>query len=209
MKPFALCLLFLLSTVVNAAQPEAIPRPEIKVGDQWVYSKTNNLTKQVEWTYQSRVSGVSAEGYRIESKRLDKDAPLDSPLYDLDWNRVGGTYSPPRREYSFPLAVGKTWETKYSWMTNDQRGEITYSGAVKIVGWESVTVAAGSFQALRLESEVWWRIGGDGRTGRDVTIYWYVPEVKRFVKSHFRALPSTGGPAYTDEVLELKEFTIH
>ena len=201
MKAFSLCFLFLLSTVVCAAEPEVIPRPEIKVGDQWVYSKTNNLTKQVEWTYQSRVIGVSADGYRIESKRLDKDAPLDSPQYDLDWNRVGGVYSPPRRDYSFPLAVGKTWETKYSWVTNDQRGEITYSGAVKVVGWESITVAAGSFQALRLEFEVPWRIGGDGRTGQDVVIIWYVPEVKRFVKSHFRALPSSGATAYKDETL--------
>jgi hypothetical protein len=163
----------------------------------------------VEWIYQSRVSGVNSDGYRIESKRLDKDAPLESPIYDLDWNRVGGIYSPAKREYSFPLEVGKTWETKYSWSTLDQRGEITYSGAVKVLGWESITVPAGTFQALRLESEVWWRIGGDGRTGKDLTTYWYVPEVKRFVKSHFRVLPSSGAAAYTDEVYELKEFTIH
>ena len=109
----------------------------------------------------------------------------------------------------FRSRLGKTWETKYSWMTNDQRGEITYSGAVKIVGWESVTVAAGSFQAQDLSLKFGGVSAVMERTGRDVTIYWYVPEVKRFVKSHFALCRQLRWPAYTDEALELKEFTIH
>lgn len=59
-----------------------------------------------------------------------------------------------------------------------------WSVNVRIHGWEQITVPAGTFRALRVESEGRRSVGGRGgaQAGRFKTTAWYAPDVKRLVK---------------------------
>ena len=83
-------------------------------------------------------------------------------------------YRPCDQSAMFPLQVGKTWTARYGVSTGG--GEfVQQTGSGSVVGIESVTVPAGTFQAYRIDS----RHGPDNRT-----TLWYAPDpVGFFVKA--------------------------
>ncbi len=85
--------------------------------------------------------------------------------------------------------------------------EWTYG--VKAIGWESVTVPAGTFRALRIEVEgsrgrdpdpFWW----PKQAERFAHTIWYAPEAKRYVKARHRAWSMTSA-LFADDAVELLE----
>jgi len=96
------------------------------------------------------------------------------------------TYDTPLNWYPFPLTPGKTWKQTAKWQTPAASisGKEEVEG--KVVGWEQVTVPAGTYKAMRVDIND--RV--IGRAGAHDLIslsYWYAPEVNRFVKFHYRA----------------------
>jgi hypothetical protein len=82
--------------------------------------------------------------------------------------------------------------------------------AVRAGGWESVTVPAGTFRALRVDVEgnrgkdpdpFWW----PKQAMRFQHTIWYAPEAKRYVKARHLAWSMTGAP-FADDAIELLEF---
>ena len=57
-----------------------------------------------------------------------------------------------------------------------------------VTGWETVTVPAGTFRALKVIQKGVWRRLDNGSSHVQEIAFWYVPEVKRWVK-----LEATGG----------------
>jgi serine/threonine protein kinase len=117
-----------------------------------------------------------------------------------EWNLIrsrnadesGVDYSPPIKYFEFPLYSGKTWQqssVEKNIKTGDKR-EHTLTGVVG--GWESVTVLAGTFQAIKvtIESELLDYATGEKSTGTDVSRY--VPELRRSVKSQTTSRNSQG-----------------
>jgi len=125
---------------------------------------------------------------------------------------VNGKEIVVNRPLSFPLSVGKTWSINYTEMHPDSRKrfeqrEIKYT----VLGYETIELPAGKFKALKIEGEGHWtaelepnqtvvqtanvtqdgttmvtqanKTQGELFTGRTYLALWYVPEVKRFVKS--------------------------
>ena len=82
-------------------------------------------------------------------------------------------YRPCDQSIVFPLQAGKTWTSRYGASSGGSEfSQLTGTGTV--VGIESVTVAAGTFQAYKVDSR-------HGPTDR--TTIWYAPEpVGFFVK---------------------------
>jgi hypothetical protein len=101
--------------------------------------------------------------------------------------------------------VGKTWRTEYTEVNpNPQKLRETDVYPFKVVGWEDIEVPAGKFHALKIESDGRWTADLSQRlmnsavtaqttenrvvpivraSGRYYKCFWYVPEVKRWVKS--------------------------
>jgi hypothetical protein len=125
---------------------------------------------------------------------------------------VNGHETVVNKPLSFPLSVGKSWEIEYAEdhpnrQLSSQRTRTSY----KVTGWEDVTVPAGTFHALKIEADGQWsaaiapaiaagsgtRVDGQGATtvvqttkitpatttGRTYKAFWYVPGVKKWVKS--------------------------
>lgn len=85
--------------------------------------------------------------------------------------------------------------------------EWTY--AVKVIGWEEISVPAGRFRALKVEVEgnrgkdpdpFWW----PKQAMRFVHTIWYAPEAGRYVKARHQAWAMTGN-LFADDGVELVE----
>lgn len=116
------------------------------------------------------------------------------------------------KPFAFPLEVGKGWRIEYTEQNpNPQKIRETDVLPFKVVGWEDVTVPAGKFHALKIEAFGRWTadlsprvvinatiarsrgvaatraesrvVKGVRVSGRYYKCFWYVPEVKRWVKS--------------------------
>ncbi len=125
---------------------------------------------------------------------------------------VNGRQTVVNRPLAFPLSVGKTWQVDYTEdHPNRQHDSEHFHSVYKVVGWEDVTVPAGKFHALKIEADGDWsatlapaisnasgaRVDAQGSTvvmqtnktvattvsGRTYKAFWYVPEVKKWVKS--------------------------
>src|SRR5262249_16810071 len=91
--------------------------------------------------------------------------------------------APPLTYFAFPLYPGKTWE-QTSQETNIKTGAVREHTLSATVGdWEEVTVPAGTFRALKitLQTELLDRTTGQKSIGTDIS--WYVPNLRRSVKS--------------------------
>ena len=132
---------------------------------------------------------------------------------DLSRTRdINGKETVVNRPLLFPLATGKTWEVQYvEQHPNKVHKSERWSHKFTVVGFETVEVPAGKFNALKVEAEGHWtaqlepahtvvqgaQSSADGTTmvtqaqntrdepvsGRTYKAFWYAPEVKRWVKS--------------------------
>jgi hypothetical protein len=125
---------------------------------------------------------------------------------------INGHETTVNRPMAFPMTIGKSWTVEYSEdHPNRQHSSEHVRNAYKVVGWEDVTVPGGTFHALKIEADGDWsaiiapavaavsgsRVDEQGSTslvqtnraipgpvsGRIYKAFWYVPSVKRWVKS--------------------------
>ena len=83
----------------------------------------------------------------------------------------------------------------------------------RAVGWESVTVPAGTFKALRVQLESQRHpIGSVAMRGQEPVrvahVAWYAPEVKRTVK-HVRTVWAGNGMRMEEDTYELVRFALN
>ncbi|MBK8638395.1 MAG: hypothetical protein IPN92_08940 [Chromatiaceae bacterium] len=168
-----------------------IPRPSVRVGDSYVYETRDPANVEPLITTKRTVTTADKEIVLSTVALNSKNAKTRRLYFDRDWNLVrsrnadnsGLDYSPPIKYYDFPLYPGKKWQ-QVSTETDIKSGKIRMHTISGIVGdWEDVAVPAGNFRAMRvsLETEVFDSATGEKTRGTDIS--WYVPEVRRSVKS--------------------------
>lgn len=125
---------------------------------------------------------------------------------------VNGKETVVNRPLAFPLSSGKSWDVIYTEQNpNKNHKSEKFDYHFSVVGYETVEVPAGKFRALKIESEGHWEAqiapgqsvvqgaqtdqggatmvtqmqntGERQTSGRLYKAFWYVPEVKRWVKS--------------------------
>jgi len=172
-------------------QGATVPRPTVRVGDTYVYESRDPDNVEPAITTKRTVISTN-DGILLATLSLNsRNAKVRKLSFDRDWNLVstrnadnsGFNYSPPVQYFDFPLFPGKTWRqisTEQDTKTGKTRTH-TVSGLVG--GWESISVPAGNFRAIRvnLDTEVLDPATGERISGTDTS--WYVPEVHRSVKS--------------------------
>jgi hypothetical protein len=165
--------------------------PSIRVGDTYVYESRDPDNPGANLT--TRRTVTSTKGHVVlSSLSLDsKNAKPRTLRFDREWNLLatrspdgsGRDYAPALKYYDFPLFPGKTWQQTTT-ETNIKTGAVrTHTVFGSAESWEMVSVPAGTFRAIRvsLRTELFDPISGEQITGTDVS--WYVPEVRRSVKS--------------------------
>lgn len=178
-------LLFSTPCVAQTGTPVA--RPEVKVDDRWIYRRSDHRFEPPVLLYELRVSFVDSHAIHTVLSRQAKPKDSDA-TFTPEWNGVvavdEGIYETKAGLLQFPLSVGGAY--KASWdIRRPRMGKFhaRHEREVKVVGWEEIEVPAGKFTALKVVAEGRWqrldRKSGDWARN---TI-WYVPEVKRWVKT--------------------------
>jgi hypothetical protein len=224
----------------SSAWAEPLDRPDVKVGDTWVYRSTTergpsgwNQTEE-----ELNVTRVTKSALFIATKPTGSTQAPKEMFVGPDWSRirdVNGKETVVNRPLAFPLSDGKSWDVTYTEQNPNKNHKLEkFDSRFTVVGYEAVEVPAGKFRALKIESDGHWeaqiapgqsivqgaQTGQGGATivsqvqnnaerqatGRLYKAFWYVPEVKRWVKS-VEEYYSNGGvrsERYTQELVSFK-----
>lgn len=188
--------------------------PKFAVGDEWQFSTQNIADRGKPVTSTDRVESVdldsvwwlttSADQVRkwslIDSKHAARSAQFD--FDDKAGDKRGRTTRDGDSLIQFPIEAGKKYNIKFKWVSsNGGEGRSDLSATVKTL--EKIPVAAGQFEAFRIEIQGWWYNGN--YSGRQQQTLWYAPDVKRVIKSEHKDFQSNGSP-FNHSVVELVEF---
>jgi uncharacterized caspase-like protein len=171
------------------AQPAVIiggrvERPDVRVGDRWTYRVTDLITNL---TSSTTLEAATITANRIYTRRSSStsDAGLIE-VWDRSWNllrRGDIDYVPFYPTFQFPLEKDKSWSGTVSFA--QLHTTTVHSIKMLAVGWERVTVPAGTFDALRINiqghlnqsSTLWYSSGSVNN------VVWYAPAIRQVVKS--------------------------
>jgi hypothetical protein len=214
MRIILLWLGCLLIPVAMAQAPaERIEGPTVKVGDTWIYNKLEGWNNVLEDISVVRVKRVGPGGIFMEATGLDGgnlariQRTADFNLVRIQAPKFTKTTLPYYPNFSFPLWVGKTWKGKVAFESTDQPGKEVHAELEgRVVGFESVTVPAGTFFALKIELGGPYRARNleDSWTGRIEDTLWYSPQVRNAVRYEYK--DTTGTARYNHEIHELVDF---
>lgn len=149
--------------------------------DYWSNKPNGRLQETVTFANERVIQAVATRGR--EAKETDV-------TYTGEWNFVSSpndrVFIPDEGLFKFPMRPGDTHEARYD-MKDPTQGpyEVHHERHVKVIGWEEVTVPAGKFRALRIESEGPFQRVDKAIAGTAKETAWYVPQVKRYVKWTF------------------------
>lgn len=187
--------LFLTPSVIGDAE-----LPEWEVGDKWnyetpYYGLISRETKEVTNITTINVNGTNYDVYvlqttssslpwgdfttynfiSIDNMAIIKTRAIQS--YGTNETEIVTTYQPPKRNFDFPLSVGKTWTSTYtSSQYNETTGYINWTETqyYQVIATEKIKVKAGTFNCFVIEESNEW-----GDIGQRL---WYSSEVKNLVK---------------------------
>lgn len=163
------------------AAGEKAEAPLIKVGDRWKSEQKDKRTGNKEAETIRTVTAVSANF--VEGTENEGTFKMTSDLNPVESPAAVVTGDP--KFLSFPLEVGKKWSHKYNFAnkTNQNKGRIQLD--TEVLGYEKVTVAAGTFDAFRIESKGFWNNDATQRNGRSKSVYWYAPVARSIVRTEY------------------------
>ncbi len=222
--------------LVRAQTAEA---PAITSNDTWTYKDTvERGTTYQQGRTEMTVVRAGASGLLVSQRPAGSNQTPREQLLGADWSRsrsVDGHETVVNRPLQFPLRSGRSWVVDYiETKPNREHSSEHFHTTLRVVGWEDVTVPAGTFHALKIEGDGEWqaalapavsavtgaRVDGQGATtvmqtnrvtpqtvtGRLYKAFWYVPGVKRWVKSVEEYYSGTGqrNERYTDELESYK-----
>jgi hypothetical protein len=220
MKPVITALALLLaSTLAHATDFTEAPQKPVSIGDSWTFKRvaTGQITVQsriifkiaqqgpdkqfVIQTLPGEVSGKGAIAWR-NAGRVDMDACM------IDF--FGGGTLGITNSCNTAFVPGMDWNTEET-----DKGTRT-TQRYQVIGPEEVTVGAGSFMAIKIESH--WEVAkvlNPGKTPlkygaplRYHFFYWYAPETKTMVKTE-REFRNSAGAVDTRSTDELQAFRVH
>jgi hypothetical protein len=211
-------ILAVLFSALALGDEARAPKPILIKGDTWTFKTlvdTPSLGRQeaveqftVTFANESSILGVSIR--TVDGKSVETDWAWDSNLNYVATTTVGVTgesnkivYSPGRGTFRFPLKVGDKYDAAYEVITGARdytRTAFRFARTAQVVGWEDVTVPAGKFRALLIQSDGTMTNVENGRRGATSEKIWYSPEVRNWVKS----IVNNAGSVWQYELLSYK-----
>jgi len=183
-------LLIPLATValqlpVFAADLPRAEAPVMKVGDTWRTESISTKTGLKEEDITRTITGVSPSQIEVSVNNRPMTMTPDTNLSF----KVPNAPPSERKYLSFPMEVGKKWSFKHSFVSGS--ATVNWELDAEVVSYEKVRVAAGEFDAFRIEYKGAFLnegIPGVARTRVSRTMRvtnWYAPAVRGMVKGQF------------------------
>ena len=158
----------------------------VRVGDRWVYDTKDELTGDPKDTYTEVVTEISPSD--IVTNWTFSGKPGSSVvIYDHDWQRkdnIVWKFKPNDGQgVRMPLAIGKAWRVQFD-ARNTQTGvNFKSSLSSKVVGKETITTSAGTFDTFKIErTGTQFRTTDPSRVFQSQMAVWYAPEINHWVR---------------------------
>ena len=157
--------------------PTAAAPPDWRPGDRWTYEWTSGSERGIKTAEVIEIRNVNGVSYYVV--RLG-----EADYYytqDLHWaaiiseSKVVARMQPPQPWFMWPLEPKRRWTGDS--VFEHSKGTAQFNDTFMVVGIETVDVPAGRFQAVKLVRQT---------NKRDFDEYWYVPDVRWYVKWHGR-----------------------
>jgi hypothetical protein len=207
---------FQTTALAQSAPAGSVEAPAIKVGDTWTFDKIDGLKNVKDSTSVTVVTAVTDSEIRADQTRSDTGAvtkvtrnkSLNLMVVEMATGKA--LEDPFYPSFAFPLQAGKTWESEVTrTRTYESDRKVVAKLTGKVVGWEKVTVPAGTFDAMKIEVKGF--TNGQNLRGRWSTqttdTIWYAPAVKSHVKWLFEDVNSTSTYKNT-ELYELVSYKL-
>ena len=197
MLRFLLSVISLTAALTASAQTDApVPLPQVKPDDSWSYRRTDFTGERPTITFRETVTFANQRVIQTVDRPEGKAKEIDT-TYTAEWNAVStpnaGIFVPDQGMLRFPMRPGDEHDASYDVrFPREGEREVKHKHHVKVVGWEDVKVPAGTFHALRVESEGTFQRVDRGTMGSVREVMWYSPQVKRYVKWTFDAWTPRG-----------------
>ena len=193
--------------------PATVDKPAFKLGDYWVYNKLDGMSGRLIDVTSEELIKMDASGYRLTGTEgfgtfvttVVRNPDFNKMREEGDKKYIYQT-KPFYPHYSFPLSKGKSWKQRVelTWSTVSDV-KIMFDGLEsKVLGWEMVTVPAGTFWALKIESTGW----NNGKNsdvqwaGKVTEAQWFAPDARNVVRTEY--LEKISGRTYKHEITELR-----
>ena len=156
------------------------------VGDRWVYDTKDELTGYPKDTYTETVTEISPTEIITNWTFSGKPGSI-VVVYDHDWERkdnIVWKFKPNDGQgVRLPLAIGKTWRVQFD-ARNTQSGVNFRSSLLsKVVGKETITTSAGTFETFKIErTGRQFRTSDPSRNFELHMVVWYAPEINHWVR---------------------------
>lgn len=179
------------STPASAQPAKAVvPMEEPLPGDHWTYEIRDEITGKLTATRENVVTEVTPTAISVRFTRVGTNNEQGFTVYDRSWNVVEGRpwrYSPNDGSgIQSPLAVGKTWPVQTNNINSANGNVWKRSGISKVVGEESVTTKAGTFDTFKIEATFTGKNVNNPLLKNEVTaVTWYAPAIDHWVKRTF------------------------
>lgn len=177
-------------------------------GDHWTYDVTDDISGKLESTRTDMITDVSKDAITV---RFDVAGTGRSGtiVYDRSWDIARADpfkYSPnDGTGVRLPLTIGAQW--KFAIDVDNTRNGVTFrrTGTSKVVGQESITTKAGTFDAFVVETDF------TGHNVQDPTLVnqtswrtWFAPDIDHWVKRIIVARQR--GHVVSKETVELTQY---
>ena len=184
-QSIAILALTLVCWAMDCAAQTADPGGPVRVGDRWSYDLKDDLTGDLRHSVTVVVVAVSEKEITTRTTMRGKDRP-QTMVFDLDWGRIDdGAWKlqPAGIGIKMPLQVGREWRSDANAMNLQSGAAFRASGVAKVVAEEKVATPAGTFNSYRVDTTVRLVNTKDQTKSSTWTfVFWYAPEVNRWVK---------------------------
>lgn len=149
----------------GVAVAQSANAPEIKDGDDWVYTVTEEKSSAAGIASSTRkwentVARAGTKTLSLMAKQVDSTELPREVIRNADWSNVAnvnGARTVTSRPYDFPMKPAKEWQVDYTFENPDARTKTEkISKHFTVIGWTDVKVPAGTFHALKVEMEGEW-----------------------------------------------------
>jgi hypothetical protein len=182
---------------------------EPQVGDHWAYEMRDEISGKVTGTRDNLVTEVAPETISVRFTIVGTTRGGFN-LYDRSWNlkQSGPTsYSPNEGASGVPanLSVGKTWTFESSQVNSSNGNSWKRSGSSKVIGQETFSTKAGTFDTFKIETSVSVRNANNPTGKEELTLLtWYAPAIDHWVKRTITA--KVNGHLRDSSTLELVDY---
>jgi hypothetical protein len=192
----ALSLLIALDGIAQAQpaptdNPSSVTEPSISMdqplpGDHWSYEVRDVITGALKLTNTFTITEVTPAELAVRLEVLG-NSNYGYFVFDHFWNVIKTPvwkFSPNDGSgIRLPLNPGSTWKFQNDQVNVQHGASFRRSGTSKVVGQESVTTGAGTFDTFKIETSVDIRNTNDPTRKESSTITtWYAPSIDRWVK---------------------------